>query len=97
MHLQFKFELYIKIQHNQINEPNITKKTRKNTKFEHEVVNNVGGPNKKFGVKKNWKIAERQLGARQKLSLPSAGPGALGKEFLQRKILKTVKKSLPRA
>jgi len=29
MHLQFKFELYIKIQHNQINQPNITKKLEK--------------------------------------------------------------------
>ena len=56
MHLQFKFELYIKIQHNQINQPNITKKTRKSTKFEHEVVNNVGGPNKKIGVKKTKKL-----------------------------------------
>ena len=55
MHLQFKFKLYIKIQHNQINQPNITKKTRKSTKFEHEGVNNVGGPNKKFGVKKQKK------------------------------------------
>ena len=66
MHLQFKFELYIKIQHNQINQPNITKKTRKSTKFEHEVVNNVGGPNKKIGVKKTE-------------NLPSGGPGALNK------------------
>ena len=55
MHLQFKFELYIKIQHNQINQPNITKKTRKSTKFEHEVVNNVGGPNKKIWGQKNKK------------------------------------------
>ena len=55
MHLQFKFELYIKIQHNQINQPNITKKLEKNTKFKHKVVNNVGGPNKKIGVKKTKK------------------------------------------
>ena len=99
MHLQFKFKLYIKIQHNQINQPNITKKTRKSIKFEHEVVNNVGGPNKKFGVKKTKKNE----------NLPSASL-ALGKDCLcrvlaqghsakifKKKNKKTVKKSLPTA
>ena len=49
MHLRFKFELYIKIQHNQINQPNITKivKIAPNFKIEFEILSQ--GHGKKFG------------------------------------------------
>ena len=65
MHLQFKFEIFHKIQRNKKKLTKYREKSQNCPKFEHGVLNNVGRPHKKMGQKK----------PKKKKNLPSAGPG----------------------
>ena len=71
IHLQFKFELYIKIQHNQINQPNITKNKKKHQIWTWSCKQCRRAQQKIRGQKnkKNWKFAECHLGTRQRIFL----------------------------
>ena len=74
MHLQFKFEIFHKIQRNKKKLKKYSKKSQNCAKFEHGVLNNVGRPHKKMGKKnKNKNFAEcRPWHSAKKGSLPSA-------------------------
>ena len=52
MHMQFKFEIFHKIQRNKKKLTKYSKKSQNCPKFEHKVLNNVGRPHKKIGQKK---------------------------------------------